>query len=54
VVAAVASAWYRAFKAQLASHTIGETFGRAAGFLKLAAADTREHRHQRPGRALTR
>ncbi len=40
MAAAVASAWYRAFQAQLASHTIGETFRRAAGFLKLAAADT--------------
>ena len=30
---------YRAFQAQLAGHTIGETFGRAAEFLKLAAAN---------------
>jgi hypothetical protein len=30
---------YRAFQAQLAGHTIGETFGRAAQFLKLAAAN---------------
>jgi hypothetical protein len=30
---------YRAFQAQLAGHTIGETFGRAAAFLKLAAAN---------------
>jgi hypothetical protein len=28
---------YRAYEAQLADHTIGETFGRAAAFLKLAA-----------------
>lgn len=28
-----------AYRAQLAGHTIGETFGRAAGFLRLAAAD---------------
>ena len=28
---------YRAYQAQLAGHTIGETFGRAAAFLKLAA-----------------
>lgn len=26
------------YQAQLAGHTIGETFGRAAAFLKLAAA----------------
>ena len=31
---------YRAYQAQLAGHTIGETFGRAAEFLKLAAANT--------------
>ena len=30
---------YRAYQAHLAGHTIGETFGRAAAFLKLAAAD---------------
>ena len=30
---------YRAFQAQLAGHTIGESFGRAAQFLKLAAAN---------------
>jgi hypothetical protein len=30
---------YQAYQAQLVGHTIGETFGRAAGFLKLAAAD---------------
>ena len=30
---------YRAFQEQLAGHTIGETFGRAAQFLKLAAAN---------------
>jgi hypothetical protein len=30
---------YRAYQAQLAGHTIGETFGRAAAFLKLAAAN---------------
>jgi hypothetical protein len=29
---------YRAYQAQLAGHTIGETFGRATAFLKLAAA----------------
>jgi hypothetical protein len=29
---------YRAYEAQLAGHTIGETFGRAAAFLKLASA----------------
>jgi len=29
---------YRAYQAQLAGHTIGATFGRAAEFLKLAAA----------------
>ena len=28
---------YRAYQAQLAGHTIGETFGEAAAFLKLAA-----------------
>ena len=28
---------YRAYQAQLAGHPIGETFGRAAAFLKLAA-----------------
>jgi hypothetical protein len=31
---------YRAYQAQLAGRTIGETFGRAAEFLKLAAANT--------------
>jgi hypothetical protein len=31
---------YRAYQDHLAGHTIGETFGRAAAFLKLAAADT--------------
>ena len=30
---------YRAYQAQLAGHTIGETFGRAAAFLKLASAN---------------
>ena len=30
---------YRAYHAQLAGHTIGETFGRAAAFLKLASAN---------------
>ena len=30
---------YRAYQAQLAGHTIGETFGRAAAFLNLASAD---------------
>ena len=30
---------YRAYQAQLAGHTIGETLGRAAEFLKLAAAN---------------
>ena len=30
---------YRSYQAQLAGHTIGETFGRAAEFLKLAAAN---------------
>ena len=30
---------YRAYQAQLAGHTIGETVGRAAEFLKLAAAN---------------
>jgi hypothetical protein len=29
---------YRAYEAQLAGHSIGETFGRAAAFLKLASA----------------
>jgi hypothetical protein len=28
---------YGAYQAQLAGHTIGETFGEAAAFLKLAA-----------------
>ena len=31
---------YRAYQAQLAGHTIGETFGRAVAFLELAAAST--------------
>lgn len=31
---------YRAYQAELAGHTTGETFGRAAAFLKRAAADT--------------
>jgi hypothetical protein len=31
---------YRAYQAQLAGHTIGETFQRAAAFLKLAATNT--------------
>jgi hypothetical protein len=30
---------YRAYQAQLAGHTIGEAFGRAAAFLKLASAN---------------
>lgn len=30
---------YRAYQAQLAGHTIGETFGQAAAFLNLASAD---------------
>jgi hypothetical protein len=30
---------YRAYQAQLAGHTIGETFDRAAAFLKLASAN---------------
>ncbi len=30
---------YRAYQAHLAGHTIGEIFGRAAEFLKLAAAN---------------
>jgi len=38
-----AQAWemtrYRAYEAQLAGHTIGETFGRAAAFLTLTAAN---------------
>ena len=40
---------YRAYQAQLAGHSVGETFERAAAFLKLAAAeaapaaDTRAH-----------
>jgi hypothetical protein len=36
---------YRAYQAQLAGHTIGETFGRAVAFLKLAAADTPASAH---------
>ena len=31
---------YRAYQAQLAGHTIGETFGRAAAFLELASANS--------------
>jgi hypothetical protein len=31
---------YQAYQAQLAGHTIGETFARAAAFLELATADT--------------
>jgi hypothetical protein len=31
---------YRAYQAQLAGHTIGEVFGRATAFLRLAAAST--------------
>ncbi|MGI8450683.1 MAG: hypothetical protein ACR2MP_26590 [Streptosporangiaceae bacterium] len=31
---------YRAYQAHLAAHTIGEVFGRATAFLRLAAADT--------------
>jgi hypothetical protein len=31
---------YRAYQAYLAGHTVGESFGRAAAFLKLAAAKT--------------
>jgi hypothetical protein len=30
---------YRAYQAHLAGHTLGETFGRAAAFVQLAAAD---------------
>ena len=43
-VSARGRAWemsrYQAYKGQLAGHTIGEVFGRAAAFLKLAAADS--------------
>jgi hypothetical protein len=31
---------YRAYQAQLAGHTTGETFGQAVAFLQLAAAST--------------
>ena len=31
---------YQAYQAHLAGHTVGESFGRAAAFLKLAAANT--------------
>jgi len=31
---------YQAYQAQLAGHTVGETFARAAAFLELATADT--------------
>jgi predicted nucleic acid-binding Zn ribbon protein len=34
---------YRAYQAQLAGHPVGDTFGRAAAFLKLAAADADLH-----------
>ena len=30
---------FRSYEAQLAGHTVGETFERAAAFLKLAAAE---------------
>jgi hypothetical protein len=30
---------YRAYQAHLAGHTVGETFGRATAFLKLAGAN---------------
>ena len=30
---------YRAFQARLAGHSIGETFGRTAQFLKMAAVN---------------
>jgi hypothetical protein len=30
---------FRSYEAQLAGHTVGETFHRAAAFLKLAAAE---------------
>jgi hypothetical protein len=30
---------YRGYQAHLSGHTIGETFGKAAAFLKLAAAN---------------
>lgn len=33
---------YEAYQSHLAGHTIGETFGRAAGFLRLAAASAPE------------
>ena len=40
---------YQAYQTQLAGHTIGETFARAAAFLKRAAADapslTNAHQH---------
>jgi hypothetical protein len=39
---------YRAYQAQLAGHPIGDTFGRAAAFLKRAAANADvQHDHQR-------
>jgi hypothetical protein len=34
---------YQAYEAQLAGHSIGETFGRAAAFLKLASAQAIRH-----------
>jgi hypothetical protein len=45
---------YRAYQAELAGHTIGETFGRATAFLKLTAAKanpTTDVRMQDPQRA---
>jgi hypothetical protein len=45
---------YHAYEAQLAGHTIGETFGRATAFLKLAVADAPSladaSAHATPGR----
>jgi hypothetical protein len=41
---------YQAYQAQLAGHPVGDTFGRAAAFLKLAAADADLHyEHQHAG-----
>ena len=43
---------YRAYQAYLAGHAIGETFGRATEFLKLATANNRPS--QMPARILHR
>jgi hypothetical protein len=40
---------YQAYQARLAGHSIGEIFGQAAAFLKLASARATRHAYVKPG-----